>query len=121
MNNYIGKRTVLQFINDFKKINKDIIEELFTRGYCFWFAYILQGRFDLPNYHSKIYYNDIENHFICRVGKYFYDITGEIKNTNHYIPWEDYQNKEFSHSIIITKYCILKEKEQLDDEEFNTL
>ena len=112
---YIGKKVVLQFINDFKRLNPEVIETLFTKGYCFWFAYILRGRFDFANYHSVIYYNDIDNHFICRIGKYFYDITGEVKDIKNFVPWEDYQCKEYSNSLGIFKYCILKE--YVDDDE----
>ena len=44
------------FINGFKELNKDVIEELFTCGYCYWFAVVLKERFN-----GVIIYNPIMN------------------------------------------------------------
>ena len=62
---------VVKFIENFKKLHKKELEEVFTCGNCYWFALILKERF-----HGTLYYLPVENHFLCRIYKKFYDIKG---------------------------------------------
>ena len=104
----ILKKDVISFINDFKKFNPIDIEKTFKNGYCYWFAHILKNRFYDINFPTEIYYNDIENHFICRVGKRFYDIEGEVKNIDNYVPWDVYKTVEYCNAMVVYRDCILK-------------
>lgn len=97
-------KKVLSFINDFKKINKDVIEELFSNGYCYWFANILANRFD-----GEIYYLPIMNHFITKIANDFYDIKGIANYNELKYPWVFYQKFEPLESQRIIKNCIEKE------------
>jgi len=77
------KNDVLKFINRFTSGSKKAaVEECFTQGCCFWFAYILQRRF-----HGTIVYAQIDNHFGCLIWNHVYDITGDV--TDQY-PWENW-------------------------------
>ena len=96
---------VIKFINDFKKIHPTEIEDVFSNGYCYWFAKILSERF----YNSKIYYLPIANHFITKIDNEYYDITGVyILNEKPY-EWNKYQEFDYLDYKRVVKYCILKE------------
>lgn len=73
---------VIDFINNFKKLNLVQIEESFLYGNCYWFARILVDRFTFYDYwktHSaSIMYNFIDNHFFAKIDNRYYDISGEI-------------------------------------------
>ena len=56
---------VLKFINDFKKQYPKELEDVFSNGYCYWFAMILNSRFGVID--TEIYYLPIQNHFITKI------------------------------------------------------
>lgn len=64
-----GAREVLGFISNFRGC-----EEAFTSGCCYWFAYILSGRFP----EGQVVLAVQENHFLTRVGGRLYDVTGDV-------------------------------------------
>ena len=70
---------VLEFIRRFKTYDDvGILEETFSRGYCYYFAVILQERFG-----GEILYDPIEGHFVTRIVDedwrvHLYDITGDV-------------------------------------------
>ena len=78
---------VEKFIKKFKFIYSKELEYVFTRGNCYFFAVILREHFG-----GEIYYLPIENHFVCCIGKNFYDITGKIKLMEHPYKWTDYKD-----------------------------
>lgn len=100
------KDEILQFINDFKKLDLSI-EILFMEGYCYWFAFILKERFN-----GDIWYFPIENHFITKIGNSFYDICGEINMDNREKPynWDEFKKYEPINSKVIERDCILKQR-----------
>ena len=99
-------KEILDFINEFSFFGKQV-RECFTRGNCYWFAFILHERFG-----GDIMYNDVEGHFACRIKRKLYDITGCCDNLYYdsWTKWENYKKVETSHSKGIIRDCILKEK-----------
>lgn len=100
---------ILNFIKNFQ--NEGTIKT-FSKGCCFWFAFILETRFknfDQENKFScRIMYNQVIGHFACEIGGDLYDITGKIEYTNDWIPWVDWFLTEPSYREIVVRDCILK-------------
>lgn len=104
-----------EFIIPFKK--PEIID-IFTNGYCFYFARILQTRFnDFSQYKAEIYYNPVDCHFACLIGGKLWDVNGLVMddiidyNTNHHMDWykwDYYMDLEKSDSYRVFNNCILK-------------
>ena len=102
----MSNKEILEFIKEFSFFGKQV-RECFTRGNCYWFAFILHERFG-----GDIMYNDVEGHFACRIKRKLYDITGCCDNLYYdsWTKWENYKKIETSHSKGIIRDCILKEK-----------
>lgn len=84
---------VLDFIADMKFMcgneNVYVIEKLFSAGYCWYFAHILQQAFG----RGKVCYAYYEGHFVWLDGEdeendFAYDILGVNKKWEHLIPEE---------------------------------
>ncbi len=106
------KEEILYFISHFQ--NPGTIET-FTHGCCYWFADILDNRFNAFEYESGIWYNSINNHFATMIftneGPKLFDITGELQITDE---WESWWNFMFKDSLLterIINDCIDKIKE----------
>ena len=85
--------------------NQNIIET-FTCGCCYWFAYILCGRFK----NAEMMYDSIINHFVVRIKDRLYDITGDVTDKYNAEPWEDFTDELEKQRII--DYCIEFTKSQ---------
>lgn len=103
--------SIEEFIKDFKSFgtSKEIID-CFTKGYCYWFAYILKTRF--PK--GDIYYNMID-HFVFKYNDKLYDITGDctiLWNNEYLIAWNELLEKEKGSSYLNSLFqnTILKNK-----------
>lgn len=95
------REAVLFFINDFKKFNNNsVLEDTFTRGYCYYFALILRERFD-----GTILYDRGEGHFVTKIGNYLYDINGDV--TGKY-PRKLLTKEEYMADPEILHGCIMK-------------
>lgn len=82
----------------------DNVDEVFTQGCCYWFAYILAERFDIGT--TKIMYCPIDNHFGTMIDNRIYDITGDV--TDKYVgwvPWDEYGDVKEIQRII--RDCIM--------------
>ena len=104
---------ILVFIENFKKSNKNAIEDLFMNGYCYYFAIILNERFSGS---GTIMYIPIYNHFCYRIGGTLYDISGKIvddEKINLAEPWNEYKNQDNLESYRIIRDCILKASENI--------
>lgn len=95
---------ILDFINNFKSGNKEVLEDIFTNGFCYWFAFILRSRFG-----GKIYYNQIMNHFAAMINECLYDITGIISSEG-FEDWEATKELDSLLSKRVIRDCILKEE-----------
>lgn len=98
-----NKEEVLNFIKRFQ--NEGTIKT-FTEGCCYWFAFILDDRFNYDVPESGIMYNPIENHFATWINGKLYDITGEIPFTNVWEEWFQYEGKDKLESERIIRDCI---------------
>lgn len=79
-------------------------------GNCYWFAYILAERF--AEYHTRIVYFPVANHFACMIGDQIFDICGEVANDNAtFYFWDDYKSIDATHAERIMRQCILKEED----------
>lgn len=99
---------VLKFINDFKKAHPAEIEDVFLNGYCFWFAKILNLRFN-----GEIFYLPIMNHFIVKIEDKYYDITGEVVLEEKPYEWNSYSTFDYLDYKRVRRDCILKEDDAL--------
>lgn len=100
------KQNPLEFIKHFQ--NEGTID-VFMNGCCYWFAHILLSRFLNRHPCPKIMYNDITGHFATKIDGKIYDISGEIKDTEHWMEFDDYLTNEPAYSQIIIRDCILKD------------
>lgn len=101
------KKKILSFINQFNaSTGREQIEECFTSGMCYWFAFLLANRF--PG--GEIVYAVVENHFAYKYDKYVYDITGDITNKYTFVSWFEYSMRDQDHASRIQRDCILKNK-----------
>ena len=99
-----SQQKVLNFFEDFKKEDVNALENTFSYGYCYWFAFILMNRFN-----GELYYLPIENHFITKINNSFYDIKGLQSAPSTSYKWEDYKLMEPLDASRVEKYCIRKE------------
>lgn len=101
------EKTIIDFIDDFKSMHKEEIEDLFSNGYCYWFSKILNLRFD----NSSIYYMPVYNHFVCKINNNYYDIKGKLEDQEKIdllILWKDYIYEEPLDSSRVLTYCVYK-------------
>jgi hypothetical protein len=85
---------VLKFIKKYESA-----DDLFRRGQCFWFAFILAHRFK-----GTIMYQPVDNHFVAKIKNKYYDVTGEVKGDFQTI---DEARKDPLHWERIKRDCIL--------------
>lgn len=94
-----------KFIKGFSEFGESVVR-CFTKGNCYWFAYILHTRFS----DSRIVINNLENHFACQIENDIYDITGKCTDTyiGTWEDWESYQRLDSAHSKCIIDCCVNK-------------
>lgn len=72
-------------------------------GNCFYFACILCIRFPT----GEIWYDEINNHFVCKINNTFYDWKGIYNPEYELVKWEDYRKIDALHFNRIIRDCIL--------------
>ena len=107
-------------IDDFNS-HFDGCERNFLYGNCYWYARILQERFS-PWFKTDIMYNQIDNHFCCRLetaaGRFYADIRGVFATgkPDGWVLWKNYINEEPLDAARVYRDCIWHfEEEQWDD------
>jgi hypothetical protein len=101
---------ILKFIDDFKAMHREEIEDLFSNGYCYYFCIILIHRFNLSS--ANLYYVPVYNHFITKIGRFYYDIKGTVMSKDVLklaVKWSEYKKEEPLDSARIIRDCIKKE------------
>lgn len=94
-----SNKEIIDYIKEFSKYGKQV-KECFSLNNCYWFAIILKEKFD-----GDIMFNEMENHFSCRVNKKLYDITGCCDNL-YYNSWEKWENYKIGISASkLNKLC----------------
>lgn len=83
-----GEADIRRFIRRFTEHGHQV-EECFTQGCCYWFAWVLTERF--PG--AEVVYDAISNHFAARIGGRVYDITGDVTDRaeSPWQPWAGYE------------------------------
>jgi len=98
-------KEVLSFISRFtSKGRYEQVIAAFTQGCCYWFAVILQTRFE--KYSPIIMYDYIINHFATKIGNRIYDITGDVTDKYTWFPWDEL-NDEVISVTKVTRDCIM--------------
>lgn len=71
---------------------------------CYWFAYILKGRF--PN--GDIWYDPVMSHFYFVCDDMAYDIRGQVVLPSTSVKWDSYQTIDAVDYEKINQYYVLK-------------
>lgn len=91
---------VLSFIDRFTFGGKrEQVIEAFTCGCCYWFARILYERFRLYGA-SEIVYDQVENHFGCKVCGRVYDICGDVTEKYYWDLWPIQEDPSLTNRIL---------------------
>lgn len=85
---------VIDFIRQFHDYDTGEVTQTFRSGMCYWFAYILRGRF--PG--AEIVYEPVEGHFMAQIGGRLFDIRGDVTDLYLEEPTEMY-SEEFCWEI----------------------
>lgn len=91
---------VIRFIEHFQNLGTI---DTFTNGCCYWFAKILEERFN-----GEIMYNPVDNHFVTLIDGLLFDITGKLDNNENWYQWDEYKKLDELETKRIYKYCINK-------------
>lgn len=109
MKTYKKKPNKLEiYINNFKKKYPEVLEEVFSKGYCYAFASILHTTF--PS-NTIIMYIPIYNHFCVLYYGKLYDIKGVITDQSAISlaeRWDVYKLKDNAEYERIVECCITK-------------
>ena len=98
---------VSRFIERFtERGNRPQVEDCFTNGCCFWFAYTLYARFALEASNVEIMYDDIANHFGCRIDEKIYDITGDVTDKYRWKEWIEAYYEDVLRGNRIIRDCV---------------
>lgn len=62
------------------------VDEVFSSGCCYWFAFILFRRFLRDG--ARLMYDEIDNHFGTMIRGRVYDITGDVTEAYDWKPWD---------------------------------
>ena len=108
-------KKIIDFIETFTEQFTTEIQYLFYCGHCYWFAYILCGRFN-----GEMWFNPRIIHFAAKIDDDLFDIFGKIvpginplngeqdESENEWVSWSEYQltHREYVPDIVET--CIKK-------------
>ena len=102
---------VIAFINRFTNNGKrQEVIECFTCGCCYWFALMLDVRFwscvDWDLLDVYIVYDQVANHFGCRIQGRVYDITGDVTDDYFWESWDSVCRRDPLLEKRITRDCI---------------
>jgi hypothetical protein len=92
---------ILDFIKAVKENHTTEIEDVFSNGFCYWFAKILELRFG-----GTIMFNPNIIHFSILIEEQMFDINGLIDANDTWYNWNEYASHNNVESIV--KSCILK-------------
>ena len=100
---------VIHFIEAVKKDYPVEMEYVFSNGFCYWFAKILEIRFN-----GKIYFNPRIIHFATLIDNQLFDIKGIVDDLDDvWYEWDEYQ---MTHGVDdIYSSCILKDDNYEED------
>ena len=76
----------------------------FTEGCCYWFSIVLKERFSYLD--PEVMYDQVKNHFGCKIDGHIYDITGDVTFEYAWENWIEVSNSDMSHAERIKRDCI---------------
>lgn len=79
--------------------------DTFTNGCCYWFAVILQVRFNSDD--ATLMYDEIANHFGTRINDRVYDITGDVTDQYDWQTWDEFSVKDDALVSRIIRDCMI--------------
>lgn len=95
---------VLAFLNRFTNDwQYQQVIDAFTKGCCYWMAYILAERFKTDD--AVIMYDEVMNHFGTMIDGVVYDITGDVTGFYDWKPWSSFEDEAAMSRIV--RDCIL--------------
>lgn len=80
-------------------------DDKYMDGLCYWFAYILKGRF--PD--GEIWYDQVLCHFYFVIDNNAYDVRGHVILPSTAIKWSEYKEWDELDYQRVVSACILKE------------
>ena len=95
---------ILDFIKQFRDLGA---EECFSYGMCYWFAKILNSRFN-GEFENAIVYDEVANHFGCLINERVYDITGDVTDKYQWSYWSIYTAKDPALYRRLMRDCVFK-------------
>ncbi len=94
---------VIRFIDRFRPAR-----DVFLNGMCYWFSYILQGRFG-----GKTLYEQVDGHFLQEIDGRLYDASGDVtekyRSSRFLIPWSNLEAFDQNLYQILLRDCVRKE------------
>lgn len=81
--------------------SSDSVDDVFTNGCCYWFAYVLFARFFADG--AEIVYDPIDGHFGTRIYGRVFDITGDVTDDHMWVAFDDIDAEQ---KLRITRDCI---------------
>ena len=94
---------VLSFIEQITIKYPKEIKDVFSNGYCFWFAIILRERF-----HGEIWFNSSLVHFATCIEDRLFDVNGMIDDTYGWMPWTEFQERNHYEAQQVIRTVIKK-------------
>jgi hypothetical protein len=91
---------VLKFISHFN--NSSEVVTSFTCGNCYWFSFILSGRFP----EGDVMYDDVANHFGYMIDNEVYDITGVVTDKYNWKVWMEFALLDSALTKRLIRDCI---------------
>lgn len=80
-------------------------DQKYMHGLCYWFAYILKGRFP----EGGIWYDQVMNHFYFVIDDAAYDVRGRVILPSTAVKWDEYKKYDSLDYQRVVKYCVLKD------------
>jgi len=95
---------ILTFIAKF-----DGAKDVFLYGMCYWFAYILRGRFG-----GTTMYEPVENHFVQEIDGRLYDASGDVTEqygqSRYLMKWTDVPGYDEALYRRLLRDCVRKDE-----------
>ena len=99
MYNYEIRNEVNHFIRQFNGA-----ENVFINGMCYWFAFILQTRFEI----GEIIYDSVAGHFMWMFDGGAFDVEGEHELPERFETWQEIKLTDDRRYLRILRDCVFK-------------
>lgn len=83
--------------------DSDSVDVTFTKGCCYWFAFVLFARFLSKG--ATLMYDEVANHFGTKIDGVVYDITGNVSNKYKWKEWNTVTDEAVKYRV--RRDCIM--------------